>query len=1125
MSSFRLYHLIILLISTITCFHSYGQFYNGSYQDFGKNRVQHREFLWSFYKFEKFDVYFYTGGKDLSLFTANTTTQIIEETEDFFDYALEGKLQLIIYNKLNDLKQSNIGYSSDEDSNVGGVTRIVGSKIFLYFNGDHNQMTQQLREGIAEVLISQMMYGGNWKDRVKNSTLLSLPDWYLEGLISYYARGWDSEIENRVKDGIISGRYEKFNHLTGIEAKYAGHSIWNFIVERYGEALIPSILYMTKVSRNIESGLIFVLGSSLKSLSDNWLMFYKDRFYRKESITILPSETILKSTKTSKTYSQLKISPDGKHIAFATNKIGKYKVYVHNLEKKKTKKVFKGGYKIDRQTDYSYPILDWHPNLDMLSIITEKKENILLNYYFLKTKKKQLRPIHHFQKILDFSYSKDGKKLVLSAINNGQSDIYVYNLGKNTFEQITEDLYDDLNPKFIENSNKIIFSSNRPNDTLETPSSEPNSNYPIIIPKHNDVFLCDYEKKSKILKRVTNTPEYNDGMAIEFDENYVSFLSNINGTNNRMLTKFDSIISHVDTIAHYRFIANTLPITNYSRSIIEQDANISAKKYAEIIFHNGRYKLYVHDLSMKKMIRKGEDQKLIDDQNGSNETNLFPERYIEDSNIELAENEKPLATIEFNNNKDVVDINNYIFNVEKKDEYIPEEEDNNNEPDEVDLILQEVAEKEGSITENDSNIAIPLKNKHEIVIEHYYVPSKQWNYNTTFFTEYFVSQLDNRYLNETYQKFTGGGAVYTNPGLNLFLKIGVSDLFEDHRIVGGMRLAGNFNNNEFFLSYENLKKRLDKQVVFHRQSFLTFQTDGTGIRVHTHDLKYGVKWPFNEVMSVRGSAIIRNDRSVTLSTDIGSLIEPTKYDTWSGIKGEFVFDNTINRGLNIYNGLRYKLFGEWFRQIDKSETNLYVLGIDLRYYQKIHRTLIWANRIAASSSFGNQKLVYYLGGVDAWLKPVFNFDTNISEEEPYAYQSVATNMRGFSQNIRNGNSFAVLNSEIRFPVFKYFMNRPMKSDFIKNFQIVEFGDIGTAWTGKSPYASDNYFNTAAIPFGPETGNSEVRVINQREPIVMGYGIGLRSRLFGYFVRVDWARGIQDGVHLPHMFYWSLSLDF
>ena len=58
-----------------------------------------------------------------------------EEIEKLFDYKLDGRIQFIIYNKLGDAKQSNIGLETEEDntSNTGGSTRIVGNKVFLYF--------------------------------------------------------------------------------------------------------------------------------------------------------------------------------------------------------------------------------------------------------------------------------------------------------------------------------------------------------------------------------------------------------------------------------------------------------------------------------------------------------------------------------------------------------------------------------------------------------------------------------------------------------------------------------------------------------------------------------------------------------------------------------------------------------------------------------------------------------------------------------------------------------------------------------------------------------------------------------------------------------------------------------
>ena len=107
------------------------------------------------------------------------------------------------------------------------------------------------------------------------------------------------------------------------------------------------------------------------------------------------------------------------------------------------------------------------------------------------------------------------------------------------------------------------------------------------------------------------------------------------------------------------------------------------------------------------------------------------------------------------------------------------------------------------------------------------------------------------------------------------------------------------------------------------------------------------------------------------------------------------------------------------------------------------------------------------------------------------------------------------------PVFRYFVNRPIKSDFLNNFQIIGFGDIGTAWTGLNPYSKENSLYTRVIHNGPLT----ITVETQKEPIVGGFGFGLRTRLLGYFVRADLAWGVEDGIIQPSIFYFSLSLDF
>ena len=87
--------------------------------------------------------------------------------------------------------------------------------------------------------------------------------------------------------------------------------------------------------------------------------------------------------------------------------------------------------------------------------------------------------------------------------------------------------------------------------------------------------------------------------------------------------------------------------------------------------------------------------------------------------------------------------------------------------------------------------------------------------------------------------------------------------------------------------------------------------------------------------------------------------------------------------------------------------------------------------------------------------------------------------------------------------------------------VIGFVDIGTAWTGFNPYADENSLFRQEFYLKPVN----IIIINQNDPIVGGYGFGLRTQIFGYYVRADWAHGIQNGFKEKTQFYLSFSLDF
>lgn len=1050
------------------------QFYNGTNVGFGKNRVQFKEFEWKYYRFEQYETYFYTGGKDLAIYTSKAARKYLLEQEELFDFDLRDKIQFIIYNKQSDFKQSNIGLGL-ENGEIAGLTQIMGSKVFIYFNGNHADFDRQIKEGIATVLINQQLYGSSWTQVLKNTSLLSVPDWYLKGLSSYISNNWNPKIENEVRDGISSGKYVKFNRLNEQEAIVAGHSLWAYIAEVYGESVISNILYMTRITQSVDRGFLYVLGVNTKTLNQEWVAYYQHEFenYKSKPEQYKAFEQL--KIKKRREYRQFKASPNGEAFAYITDQLGQYKLYVYYPSNDKSYKIYKREFKLNRINDKSYPLIAWHPSSEVLAFVTEEKGLLLMHYFDINTGGIQEKPLFNLEKVLDFSYADDGKQMVLSAMAKGQSDLYLYNIGANSQKPLTKDVFDDLNPRFIENSSQIVFTSNRTNDSLGyAPKDEELFNHSY------DIWVLDINSKN--LTRVTETPKQSEIQPYGIDS-ALYYLGETNNVYSRYYAVKDSFITHIDTSIHYYkfYDAKTLSATK-SRGLNEHNINQNGKT-TEIVVDDYKYHLLFKDVNEK-----------IDSIN----------------NLTMSLND----SIAQNNIAEKID--DYILFTPIKsipDSFVAEVN-----------IDKYIFEKEKDKIQKNTVVIGGKENSKDSIVAAFKLPNQR-NYNLSFFNDNSGIKLSNSFVNQEYQIFTGGP--FTGPDVGGVMKLGVIDLFEDYRLFGGIRISS--GSREYFMTYQNLVHRWDKEYTFMRTT--ADATNGFDVfGVTTNMLKYSSKYPFSEVANIQFTGGVRNDITVVKSIDRASL-DAKNFNEYRGVfKAAYVFDNSLPKMLNIYYGTKFKLFAEYYQEAlddyDGLNGNMQVVGFDFRHSFKLSREFIWVNRVAASSSFGKEKLIYYLGSVDGWFDQASWADRFINQEDinpniNYRFQALASNLRGFPQNIRRGSNFAVINSEVRLPVFSYFIRRPIRSNFVRNFQVIGFTDAGMAWDGLDPFGKENRVTKDVITDGP----LRITVYKDIYPIVGGYGFGIRSTVLGYFLRADWAWGVEDGVSKKRpVFYLSLNLD-
>jgi hypothetical protein len=409
-----------------------------------------------------------------------------------------------------------------------------------------------------------------------------------------------------------------------------------------------------------------------------------------------------------------------------------------------------------------------------------------------------------------------------------------------------------------------------------------------------------------------------------------------------------------------------------------------------------------------------------------------------------------------------------------------------------------------------------------------------------FSSDYVLAGFTNNVLINRYQPYAGGsGPIQLNNGndLNLTFRVGTSDLFEDIKFVGGFRFGTNLKDKDVFMSFQNFRKRLDWGITYYRSNVTNFYNSNYNNELFTNLFQANFSYPLNEVKSLRATVALRTDRGVLKSYDnysgypdpaaLGVKDTVSKYAL---TRFEYVHDNSINPTQNIWNGLRFKVYMDVNMPVYNAGAGAgkftFNFGVDARKYIKIYRNFIWAGRAAADFSWGNQKLIYYLGGVDGWIGPKFN-NNPPAADQTYSFQSLAVNMRGYNQNIANGNNAFVMNSEFRFPVFATLINRPINNAFIRNFQLIQFIDLGSAWNGKyNGITRPGQYIQQLDATGYPVSNVAVRVdAGGLGPFAGGYGFGVRSTLLGYFMKLDTAWPMKGVFVGKPVWYFALGFDF
>src|SRR5215216_3256378 len=458
--------------------------------EFGKNRVQYQKFKWKYYQTENFSTYFSQDGLELGKYVAQVAEKELPQLEEFIEYGLQRRANVIVYNSFDEMQQSNVGLGIDWQ-NTGGVTKLVNNKMLVYFDANHENLRRQIRQGIAGVLVANVLFGDDLGEMAANQTLLDLPKWLTDGYIEYAGEEWNPDLDDRLKSALLSGDYNNFYQLAFAKPILAGHAFWYYIGNKYGRAKTTYLLYLSRIYRNLNSATQKIAKKKFKDVLKDFMTEESQKYFKDiRGRRIVPKGQLSVAEETGKkVFIRFNANPQPRSFAYAVVefKQGKYSVVYHPNFVDRKVLLHYGTRTREDEISPNMPILAWDGKGTRLAVAyNEEGKNKLFIYDIVNRVKIINQELPMFTQIQDMKYMLDANTLIFSAVKSGQTDIFVYKIDKKTYDQVTNDIYDDVDASFVAFPGKtgIIFSSNRPN------SNAPDSDT-AISPRHYNIFLID----------------------------------------------------------------------------------------------------------------------------------------------------------------------------------------------------------------------------------------------------------------------------------------------------------------------------------------------------------------------------------------------------------------------------------------------------------------------------------------------------------------------------------------------------------------------------------------------------------------------------------------------------------
>jgi len=541
---------------------------------YGKNKVRYDDFNWKYIQTEHFDIYFYDDGQELAEFAAPIAEEQIDRIANVLHWKLNKRVPLIIYNSHSDFQQTNVTLSYLTEG-VQGFTELFKNRAVLAYEGDYHGFWHVLRHELSHVMVNDMIYGGNIQSVISGRVQLQIPLWMHEGLAEFVSIGWDTNSDMIIRDIALANDIPDIKYLDYYLAYKGGQSVYRFIADKYGVEKIGEIWRKMKSRRNVEKGLEAAVGMNSEELSKEWHKWVRELYWpdiadREElediATRLTDHQKLENYFNTAPT-----IAPNGKSIAIISDRDDYADIIlISATDGKMIKKVIRGQRTPAlEEMKYLYPRLSWSPDGRHICLAVKSGKTDALTIVEVETGELQQFTFEPLEGIFSAAWSPDGKQIAFIGLQDGQTDLYTYELESEELNRLTNDRFSDFEPAWSPDNQKLVFAAQRGH---RKENQQYGSDSRISEYNYHQTDLFYYDLITEKITRLTDTPWNENSPVWAHTQNSLIFTSDSNGVNNLYITD----LAEIDPVA----ITNVLTGA-FQPSLSQNDSRLVFAGYAD----------------------------------------------------------------------------------------------------------------------------------------------------------------------------------------------------------------------------------------------------------------------------------------------------------------------------------------------------------------------------------------------------------------------------------------------------------------------------------------------------------------------------------------------------------------